>query len=133
MTLKLHLQVAVHVYTRTRNDHMYSLCSLSSRRESPTRLYIVIFGYVDKKGEWFACSLSHIMFVVGHARWMVFMVATRLISSKKSVYDLMGTYSIGSTKHIWLINEPCNETAAAKDQWNGDQVGSRQRRQLSDL
>ncbi|KAI7874754.1 hypothetical protein K492DRAFT_199705 [Lichtheimia hyalospora FSU 10163] len=52
------------------------------------------------------------------------MAATRLISSKKSVHDLMGTYNIGSTKNVQFINVSYNETAAAQGPGHGDRVGS---------
>ena len=64
------------------------------------------------------------MFVVDYARWMVFMVATRLISSKKAMHGLMGMYNIGSTKNVQFINESYNKTAAAQGPWQEDRVGS---------
>ena len=47
-----------------------------------------------------------------------------LISSTKSVYDLVGMHNIRSTMNVQFINEPYNETAATQGPWHGDPVGS---------
>ena len=120
VTLKVRVGCCSLVYSRVKSPYVSFV--LVVHKEVSQHYFTLLFWVC---WHWFrmACLLyiSHCVYCKLYLV-DVFVAATRLISSKKSVYDPMGTYSIGSTKQAVFINEPYNKTAAAQCQWHGETV-----------
>ena len=105
----------------------YVFFALVVHKERDQQVFtLLLFGYVDNKSKWLACSLSHMMFIVEYPCWTMDTHGRNkiLIWSKKAVHGLMGTCCLQSTKQTLFINKSYNkEIAVAQGPWHGDRVG----------
>ena len=124
VTLKLHLQVAVLASIQEARVNLCILYLRCLQGRSPTRLYITIFGYVNKKIVWYWFVILQCVYRRLRNLKEIHGSYKTLISSKKAMHGFLGTYSIGSTKNVRFINRSYNETAAAQVPWHAYRVSS---------